>query len=175
MLSNALSQIDQKYSREWMNSHERDAWSIITSNPDGFKSIFSASISNKMPSSQHYQLAELFAIGVVKHIVDFNWDDLVERTHLERIGSPMPKIVTDGRRSNHSVWKQHGDVDNLSERRIFPFEEGRVFRSVKDSVLTERTEKYNEARYFSQCWGLTKSSIHVELERFCIDLLESIF
>ncbi len=135
MLSNALSKIDERFSREWMNDHEREAWSVISANPDSFKKIFASSISNKIPSSQHYQLAELFAIGVVKNIVDFNWDNLLERAYEERTGSIMPKIVKDGVTLEQAVWKQHGDVDDLAERWVFPFEDGRIFETVKERVL----------------------------------------
>jgi len=67
--------------------------------------------------------------------ISFNWDDLIERAYVEKFGKPISKVTSDGYIPDQpSLWKLHGDVEDLAGEWVFPYEEGRVFKSLLDSL-----------------------------------------
>lgn len=83
-----------------------------------FQTIFTNAIRNKTPSESHYYLASLFKCGIIKHLVCFNWDNLIEKAY----GNPEPSIAyLNQRGDNKSFWKPHGCVKCSADHKwIFP-------------------------------------------------------
>jgi hypothetical protein len=122
--------------RELYSHTESEAWAILADNWQLFQGMISQNMSTKVPSKQHYDLADLFHRGDVSHIVSFNWDDLIEKAYEERVGRAMLKVLDDDQDSEHALWKPHGDIRRPDVRWVLPFEPGRIFETLRKRITT---------------------------------------
>lgn len=116
--------------RELYKTDDRRAWQVIQRGWETFQQHMSAMLLPKEPASQHFVLAELFYEELVRHIVSFNWDDLIEKAYKDKFGEDIPKVTREEISSEHALWKLHGDVCHPTERWVLPYEEGRVFEAL---------------------------------------------
>jgi len=121
--------------RDLYHVDERKAWEHISRGWEIFQRHVAFMLLPKEPSDQHIILAELFHDGHVTHIVSFNWDDLVEKAYRNLYNVDIPKVAREGTKSDHALWKLHGDINNPEERWVLPFEEGKVFQSLQQIIL----------------------------------------
>ena len=123
---------------EIYDADERQAWQRIASEGwEEFQDLTAGLLVTKEPSDQHRILARLFKENLVRHIVSFNWDDLIEKAHREEYGEDIEVISRTGASSDHALWKMHGDVNAPGERWVFPHEDGRIF----DGLLPQMSKE----------------------------------
>lgn len=108
----------------------RDHWRIVKQESSSFQHIFKSKNEVKYPSNQHECAWKMFSDNRIRHIVSFNWDDLIEKAS----GFKIEKINSDGDDSNHALWKLHGDVSEVEKPWVLPFDEGMVFVKVIDKL-----------------------------------------
>jgi hypothetical protein len=114
---------------------DAEAWSIARQHQHDFKLMFAATCAGTRPSPQHFVLAKLIDQGWVRHLVSFNWDNLCERAFEEEFSRPLHKVTREGGPSDGAtLWKLHGDVEDLNSEWVFPYESGRVFDSLLASL-----------------------------------------
>ena len=82
-------------------------------------------------------MARLFKENSVRHIVSFNWDDLIEQAYTEQFGEEMSVVAEQESSSDHALWKLHGDVRIPEQRWVLPYEEGRVFDGLVSQLENE--------------------------------------
>ena len=125
----------------FITTDDRQVWQIVERQESDFKRLFIGWCARSTPSFQHTMLCRLLREGLLSHIISFNWDDLCERAHLDLTGQPIPKVTTGGTPAHGpSLWKLHGDVETPHDPWIFPYESGRVF----DSLIQSLDEKLAE-------------------------------
>lgn len=121
-----------------ISENDEQTWKIVKDNSARFKDMFSGWCAKMRPAPQHRIVARMLHDRQVSHIVSFNWDDLVERAYFDQFGKEIPKVIEDGTvPAEPCLWKLHGDVENLSSHWIFPYEKGRVFDSLMESLETK--------------------------------------
>lgn len=114
---------------------DRAVWEIAKKREHLFKMLFAVWSARANPGVQHQLVAEMLHRGQISHLISFNWDDLVERAHSDTFGSPLRKINEDGGvPEGPSLWKLHGDVQAPEQDWSFPYDEGRVFTSLIESL-----------------------------------------
>lgn len=133
-----LDDLGVSNSRDFYHQNENEAWRLIAEGWKVFQKHVTYMLLPKEPSEQHRLLAELFHEGYVRHIVSFNWDDLVEKAHKQLYGTDIQVIREEGPVSDHALWKPHGDISTPSERWVLPYEDGRVF-PVLEEIARETT------------------------------------
>lgn len=112
------------------NPQNQSHWRIVKQATSSFQGIFKSENEAKHPSSQHIYAWRMFSENRIRHIVSFNWDDLIEKAS----GFKIEKINAEGNDSDHALWKLHGDVNGLDKPWVLPFDEGRVFPEVIDKL-----------------------------------------
>jgi hypothetical protein len=130
-----LYDLGESNPRGLYRTNERRAWQAISRDWQVFQRRMAFLLGPKVPSEQHLILAELFHDRHIIHIISFNWDDLVEKAYKTRYDNDIPKVAGEGLRSDHALWKLHGDIANPDERWVLPFEEGRVFKTLEEVAL----------------------------------------
>jgi len=119
------------------NPWNRDHWGIVKQEGPSFQRIFKSKTETKYPSNQHKYAWKMFSDNRIRHIISFNWDDLIEKASSFKI----EKINSEGFDSDHALWKLHGDVSEVEKPWVLPFDKGRVFAKVidklKEAVKTE--------------------------------------
>lgn len=134
MVCSALDKIGIEEPRELYDNEEEKCWSLIRQDPQEFQRLFSHHCHYSTPSEQHYAIAKLFHEGCIKQIVSLNWDNHIERAFKELYDEDINKITENGIQSDGALWKLHGDVDNPTKPWILPFDKGRVFESLIESL-----------------------------------------
>lgn len=120
---------------ELIRDDDRKAWEIIKGRENEFKRMFAAWCAKSTPSFQHTMVSELLQRGQISHLISFNWDDLCERAYKEQFKELLEKVTYDtGSPDRPILWKLHGDVEDLASEWVFPYEAGRVFDSLVDSL-----------------------------------------
>lgn len=110
-------------------------WTIAKNREEVFKERFAGYCAGRSYSFQHSEVARILHDGSISHLISVNWDDLCERAFSDAFGTPITKVNRDGVLPDEpALWKLHGDVENLSEPWVFPYEEGRVFDSLLVSL-----------------------------------------
>jgi hypothetical protein len=117
---------NKKYSlkeieNEILEKDGKRCWNELIQNENArikFQTNFTNAIRNKTPSESHYYLASLFKSGIIKHLVCFNWDNLIEKAY----GNPEPPIAyLNHGGDNKKFWKPHGCVNcSIEHEWIFP-------------------------------------------------------
>lgn len=130
-----LYDLGVKDPRDLYHADEYKAWEQISRGWQIFQKHVAFTLLPKEPSEQHLKLAELFHDEHIKHIVSFNWDDLVEKAYEKLYDTDIPKITKEDDKSEHALWKLHGDIDSPEERWVLPFEKGVVFQGLRQIVL----------------------------------------
>jgi len=120
--------------RHLYQANQQKAWEIIAGGWQTFQKHVAFMLLPKEPSDQHVILAELFHAGHITHIVSFNWDDLIEKAYRKLYDADIPKITEEDAKSDHALWKLHGDIANPEERWVLPFGQGRVFQALQQIV-----------------------------------------
>lgn len=124
----------------------RKVWELVKKDAMTFKYMFAGRCSASNPASQHKIIAKMLHDGQISHIISFNWDNMIEKAYAELYNTCIPKVVQDGiTPSQASLWKLHGDVDSLSEDWIWPYDEGRIFGTLKSSL--DAMKKTNAPKY----------------------------
>lgn len=114
---------------------DEQVWRIVKENSARFKDMFSGWCAKAHPAPQHKIAAKMLHASQISHLVSFNWDDLIERSYVNTFSEPVSKVVSDGTIPERpSLWKLHGDVADLSSNWIFPYEQGRIFDSLIESL-----------------------------------------
>jgi len=114
---------------------DEQVWRIIKENSARFNDMFSGWCAKAHPAPQHKIAAKMLHDGHISYLISFNWDDLIERAHMNSFSETVSKVVKNGNTPEvPSLWKLHGDVADLSSDWIFPFEQGRVFDSLIESL-----------------------------------------
>ena len=114
---------------------DEQVWRIAKENSARFKDMFSGWCAKMHPASQHKIVTKMLHDGQISHLISFNWDDLIERAYMDNFGETISKIVKDGSIPERpSLWKLHGDVADLSGDWILPYEQGRIFNSLMESL-----------------------------------------
>jgi len=113
----------------------------------------------------------MFHAGRISHIVSFNWDDLTERAYVEGFGVRIPKITRDGVTVDRpNLWKLHGDVEDLNDQWIFPYEVGKVFdtliKSFEEVLGGEEPPEYGLIVGYSEWEPEVKLRLINWLERY---------
>ena len=120
---------------ELLAEDDRRAWAIVKDQEGEFKRIFAGWCARSSPSPQHIIACELLCERRISHFISFNWDNLCERAYELRFGEAINKVTAEGLIPDQpALWKLHGDVDNPQENWIFPYEPGRVFNSLLESL-----------------------------------------
>ncbi len=118
-----------------MRDDIQQVWAIVKDKQDIFKDLFLGWCTKTAPSPQHNLLANMFHQGHISHLISFNWDNLIERVYSSIYTDNISKINKEGCFPEQpSLWKLHGDIDDLSSEWVFPYEQGRVFKSLVDSI-----------------------------------------
>lgn len=129
-----------------LQEHDEEAWRIVKAHKDEFKKAFIGWNARSAPAPQHQIASRMLRDSQLTHIISFNWDNLCEQAYEELFGERMPKVHRkDTLPQKPSLWKLHGDVDNPSEPWVFPYEPGRVFDSLIESlenVVVARPPEY---------------------------------
>ena len=120
--------------KELYDGNDREAWQIIADQGwQHFQTLAVGLLETKEPSEQHRILARLFKDGIVRHIISFNWDDLIERAFLQPFNEEIQVINGTGSTSSHALWKLHGDIKHPADPWVLPYQGGRVF----DELISE--------------------------------------
>jgi len=110
-----------------------DCWKQIKDNPeilDSFKLEFKRLSDGKDPVKSHELIVKYFIDGKILELICLNWDSLIEREYEKQTGIRISKISSDGIVRPHSLWKLHGDVEDIHGNWILPHEEGQPFMSL---------------------------------------------
>lgn len=126
-----LSDLGVTDPRQMYHTDERKAWEMIWEGWRIFQKHVAFTLLPKEPSEQHLILSQLFHARHIAHIISFNWDDLVEKAYRSLYDEEIPMVTAEGVMSTHALWKLHGDIAHPEERWVLPFEEGRVFNTLK--------------------------------------------
>jgi len=130
-----LREIGVSSPMKMISEDDEQVWRIARENSVKFKQKFSGWCANMHPTFQHKVVAKMLHDGQISHLISFNWDDLVERAYMDEFARKIPKVVKDGNIPEQpSLWKLHGDVEDLSSDWVFPYETGRVFDSLIESL-----------------------------------------
>ena len=120
---------------ELLAEDDRRAWAIVKDNEGEFKRMFAGWCARSSPSPQHFIACELLREQRISHFISLNWDNLCELAYELRFGEPISKVTAEGLIPDQpALWKLHGDVDNPQQTWIFPYEAGRVFDSLLESL-----------------------------------------
>jgi hypothetical protein len=118
-----------------LRNNDEQVWRIVQSAEGEFSERFTGWVAHAQPAVQHRTAAAMLHRGDLSHIVSFNWDDLIERAWEAEFETEMCVIVRDGIvSSDPCLWKLHGDVRHHTERWVFPYDDGRVFDSLVESL-----------------------------------------
>ena len=121
-------------------------WKMAKEDSALFRAMFAARCSEIKPARQHQIVSQMLHDGYISHIISLNWDDQIEKAYHGLYGMAIDKINGDGvNPSAPSLWKLHGDVEEPLKEWIFPYENGRVFESLMESLnasMTKETTKY---------------------------------
>lgn len=135
LLIRILRDNDIKSPVKMIEKNEKEAWKIISKNEVLFKERFVGWCAKTKIAPQHKIVAKMLYEGKISHIISFNWDDLIERAYRKMYRKPIPKINIDGvTPKKSSLWKLHGDVEDISKKWTFPFEHGKIFNSLIESL-----------------------------------------
>jgi len=135
LLLSLLRQVDILSPTEMISENDEQVWKIAKEHQDRFKQMFAGWSAKMSPAPQHRIAARMLHDGQVTHLISLNWDDLIERAYFDQFGEKIPKVTEDGiSPAEPSLWKLHGDVDTISSYWIFPYERGRVFGSLMESL-----------------------------------------
>ncbi|MBT9141451.1 MAG: hypothetical protein DDT30_02043 [Dehalococcoidia bacterium] len=122
--------------------NDEQVWRIVKETSTRFKDMFSGWCARSHPALQHKIVARMLHNNQISHLISFNWDDLIERAYMDEFRETVSKVVNDGSISERpSLWKLHGDVTDLSSNWVFPYEQGRIFDSLIESL--DRTVDQN--------------------------------
>mgnify|MGYP001040347586 CR=1 FL=1 len=142
LLTMLLHEVGVPSPTKMISEDDEQVWRIAKENSVRFKDMFSGWCAKMHPSFQHKIAARMLHDGQISHLISFNWDDLVERAYMDAFGQKIPKVIKDGNVPEEpSLWKLHGDVEDLSGGWVFPYQTGRVFGSLIKSL--DRTVDQN--------------------------------
>ena len=164
ILQNALFADGHENAKDLVRDDPRECWRLIKKKPETFKKTFIEVQRKNQPSFQHEALAMLFHEGTVKNIIDFNWDNLLERAYESKYGKyreKPSKVVTEEDEllvgltqtgePTHAIWKPHG---GYSENEI------KVKNELID-VLEKKTEVYRFRPNIDESLGIKDNANNV--------------
>lgn len=126
----------------FLEEHDQETWRIAKEREGDFKLMFAGWCRRSAPSFQHTAVCDMLHACQVSHLISFDWDDLCERAYEARFNKPIVKVTRDHvLPAQPALWKLHGDVEDLREPWVFPYEPGRVFGSLIESLNRILTSK----------------------------------
>ncbi len=124
-----------------LREKDPEVWQIVSGVAREFKSRFSGWCAHARPAPQHFAACEVLHAGRVTHIISFNWDNLCERACAKLFREDIRKVDKDDVMPDRpALWKLHRDMDELTNEWVFPYQPGRVFRSLLESLDGEDRE-----------------------------------
>lgn len=123
------------------NEIKDECWKKIKENPKcfaEFKKKFKQLVERKWERRQrnskmfsaHRLLVKYFRKEEILEIICFNWDNLIELEYIRIVHREISKITGEGEIKPHSLWKLHGDVEDIEGGWVLPHESGRIFNSL---------------------------------------------
>lgn len=135
LLAQLLREVGISSPMKMIQENDEQVWRIVKENSARFKDTFSGWCARSHSAPQHKIVARMLQDSQISHLISFNWDDLIERVHMDEFSETVSKVVNDGIIPERpSLWKLHGDVTDLSSDWVFPYEQGRIFNSLIESL-----------------------------------------
>ena len=135
LLAQLLREVGISSPMKMIRENDEKVWRIVKGNSTKFKDMFSGWCARSHPAPQHKIVARMLHDSQISHLISFNWDDLIERAHMDEFNETVSKVVNGGSiPEGPGLWKLHGDVTDLSSDWVFPYEQGRILNSLIESL-----------------------------------------
>lgn len=129
---------------------KNECWKKIEENPQlfrAFKEEFKRIVDEKWKKRKknrrmfltHEIMVKFFVNKYILALICLNWDNLLELEYKRQTGHDISKVTSEGVIKAHSIWKLHGDVDDLKGHWVLLHRGGRIFNSLVEHIDSLKT------------------------------------